>query len=110
MLCWTGTHTYRWVGCLHHQLSLMPADFKHADKRQGHLQLKILYTQKRASTSRHLCWLHRCLRPRKTGIHIIRLHAKFGPQPDFINKVLLAHSHSQSFTFCLWLCLCSRVK
>ena len=110
VLCWTCTYTHKWVGCLHHQLSLTPADLKHADKRQGHLQLKIPYTQKRANTSRHLCWLHRRLRSHKPGIHTVRLHTKFSPLPDFINKVLLAHSHSQSLTFCLWLCLCSRVK
>ena len=99
------THVHRWVGCLHHQLSLIPVDFKHAGKRQGHLQLKIPHTQKRANTSRQLCWLHRRLRSHKPGIHTVHLHTKFGPLPDFINKVLLAHSHSQSFTFCLWLCL-----
>ena len=29
-----------------------------------------------------------------------------GPPPVFVNKVLLEHSHTHSFTYILWLCGC----
>lgn len=31
--------------------------------------------------------------------------AKSDPPPDFVNQVLLEHSHSYSLTYCLWLFL-----
>ena len=29
--------------------------------------------------------------------------ARSGPQPAFVNKVLLKHNHTQLFRYCLWL-------
>lgn len=39
------------------------------------------------------------------GLGNYSLHVKSGPQPVFVNKVLLAHSHVDSFKFYLWLLL-----
>lgn len=39
----------------------------------------------------------------KAGTGELQLQAKPGPLSDFVNKVLLALSHSHHFTWCLWL-------
>lgn len=40
------------------------------------------------------------------GVSPLRLAGKSGPPFDFVNEVVLEHSHSHSFTYFLWLLSC----